>query len=185
MPIKIILFFLSWLFIQNGQSQITKGNWMVGGNGVLEKSKTINLFEVKSTNIKLSPNIGYFFMDKFAGGIKTGLYFSEIKFNGGVSKSTQFSLGPILRYYFLNADNMVNFFAESTYQYSHLYGNSGSSNNSNTWAFSLGPVIYFNSSVGLEFTINYESFRYKNDNKSSNSFFLGIGFQIHLERYKN
>ncbi len=48
-----------------------------------------------------------------------------------------------------------------------------------------GPVIFFNTSVGLEFLLGYSSSiedikdRYKN---SIQGFQIGIGFQIHLEK---
>lgn len=183
-------FILSTAFILiivfTANSQITKGNWMVGGNGVFA-SQTQNLGSInpKGINIKLSPNIGYFFIDKFSGGIKSGIIFNQVKYNGGVSKSTQFSCGPYFRYYFLSEENRVNLFTESSYQYSHNYSNSGTSDNQNAFAISFGPVIYFNTVVGLEFTISYEYLKSVNTNTSAKTFYLGVGFQIHLERDKN
>jgi hypothetical protein len=51
--------------------------------------------------------------------------------------------------------------------------------------FSGGPVIYFNSSVGLEFTGNYRIDRVHDTKTSAKTFFIAIGFQVHLEKDKN
>lgn len=177
------LFFPFIIFTSNGQ--VTKKNWMVGGSGRLESQKeTLNSSEVKIFNVALSPSIGYFFIDKFAGGIRFRLAYSKIDFNGGPSKTTVFGIGPFFRYYFLNPYNRVNVFAESAYQYLRYSSNSGTSNNANVFTFSAGPVIYFNTSVGIEFTANYEISENNDAIIKTNTFFLNIGFQIHLEREK-
>ncbi len=183
--ILFLTFFISvFSFISNGQ--ITKNNWLVGGNGRLSSQKqTLNSSDIKGFNIDLSPNVGYFFIDKFAGGIKARLAFDKVEFNGGVSKTTQTGIGPFFRYYFLEQLNRINLFAEAAYQYLHNSGNTGSSNSSNTFTFSAGPVIYFNTSVGVELTANYEIFNNQSVNTKAKTFFLSIGFQIHLEKEKN
>jgi len=156
---------------------------MVGGNGRLESQKrTLNYFDAKGFNIDLSPNVGYFFIDKFAGGIRARFASNKVEYSGSVAKSTLVGIGPFLRYYLLPIDNRVNLFAESAYQYLNYSGNSGASNNANIFTFSAGPVIYFNTSVGIEFTVNYELNRNDDANTKANTFFLNIGFQIHLEK---
>jgi hypothetical protein len=66
---KIAIFTIA-IFIGavKSNSQITKKNWMVGGSGRLASQKeTLNSSEAKGFTIELSPNVGYFFIDKFAG----------------------------------------------------------------------------------------------------------------------
>jgi hypothetical protein len=180
--ILLLTIFISTLFfISNGQ--ITKNNWLVGGNGRLAlQEQTLNSSDVKGFNINLSPNVGYFFIDKLAGGIRTRLAFDKVEFNGGVTKTTQTGIGPFFRYYFLDQLNIVNLFSETAYQYIHNSGNTGSSSSSNTFTFSAGTAIYFNSSVGIELAANYEIL--KSTNTSAKTFFLALGFQIHLEKEK-
>jgi hypothetical protein len=182
---KLVL--ISFIILSmTANSQITKNNWLVGGNGRLAlQEQTLNSFDVKGLNINLSPNVGYFFIDKLAGGIRTRLAFDKVEFNGGVTKTTQTGIGPFFRYYFLEQLNRVNLFSETAYQYTHNSGNNVTSNSSNTFTFSVGPAIYFNSSVGIELTANYEIFSNKSTNTSAKTFFLALGFQIHLEKEKN
>jgi hypothetical protein len=49
----------------------------------------LNGIDVRGLTIGVSPIVGYFFIDKFAGGIRSSLDYNKIKFNGGTSKSTQ------------------------------------------------------------------------------------------------
>jgi hypothetical protein len=57
----------------------------------------------------------------------------------------------------------------------------------NTFSASAGPVIYFNSSVGMEFLLGYYSRKeviQQNGDiiNHQKGFQIGIGFQIHLEK---
>lgn len=178
-----ILIIAANFIINNVTSQITKGNWMVGGNALFaSQSQNLGTINAKGINIKLSPNIGYFFIDKFAGGIKTNLSYNKVKYSGAESKTTQFAFGPFLRYYFLKVENRVNILTEGTYLFSHSNGNNTASESQNAFTFSAGPVIYFNSSVGIEITLNYEHLN--GVGTSANTIYFGIGFQIHLEKDK-
>jgi hypothetical protein len=162
-------------------SQITKGNWLVGGNGrFARQQETLLGSEVNSIMIQVSPNLGYFFVDKFAAGLKPSFGFTRFNTNGSINKSTTLGVGPFIRYYFLPIDNRTNLFTEGDYQYlSDFNGYS-----QNTFILSAGPVIYFNSVVGIEITMNYELIHSTGSATSAKTFFLGIGFQIHLESEK-
>lgn len=175
---------LLWMNYSN--SQITKGNWMIGGNGLVSsQSESLQGTNIKGLHMELSPGIGYFFADKMAGGARLGFKYGNIKYSGVTNSTTHLGLGTFLRYYFLNSEKRVNIFAESYYNYSIISGNNLRTTNESLLRFSSGPVIYFNSSVGLEFTINYEFYKSKDANTNAKTVFLGIGFQIHLERDKN
>ncbi len=158
----------------------------MGGSGRFATQKeTYNSYVTKELNIQLSPAAGYFFADKFAGGLRGKVIYEKVEFNGGVSNSTQLGIGPFLRYYFLNTENRINVFAESAYQYLFSTGSHGAwHQNTNAISLSAGPVIYLNSNVGIECTINYESSNRTSNNATNmrfESFFVGIGFQIHFE----
>ncbi len=148
--------FVSYLFIAffltvnslTADCQITKGNWLVGGTGKFysytsQYTSATYSNEAKYTQIDLSPNIGYFVMDKLAFGVRPSL--SSIK--GEVTTS-----------------------------------GGGSTNTQRYW---IGPVLYFNSSVGIEFLLGYSSSvedveGYQKETRKG--FQIGIGFQIHLEK---
>ena len=66
---NIFFFCLLLLCMQMASAQLTKGNWLVGGNGYLSsQSQNLRGVNVKGSNLRLSPNVGYFIADKFAGG---------------------------------------------------------------------------------------------------------------------
>jgi len=183
---KALLIIISILITCNIKGQITKRNWMVGGNGLFStQSENLRGTNVKGLNIEISPGIGYFFLDKFAGGARISLKYSKIEYNSVADNTTQIGFGPFLRYYILSTEKRINFFGETSFKYSNLSGNNFKSYSENTFRVSAGPVIYFNSSVGLEFTLNYEVFNSNATNTDYKTFYLGIGFQIHLESDKN
>lgn len=151
----------------------------------------------KLSALDLSPDVGYFFVDKLATGIRMGYSRSNTKFGDNPSqpgtdnsfKSNSQSIGPFIRYYFLPVESRYNILTEVNYQYinSKQEINNVSSANftSNQFSIIAGPAIYLNSSVGLEFLIGYTATpKNKNSDKSSRIGF-GIGFQIHLEKDKN
>lgn len=182
------------LFTTAANAQITKGNWMVGGNASFSSQETYsnkgNEDKIVERTIKITPNIGYFFVDKLAVGGRFGY---ENIFNpnygfGDVS-SNAFFVGPFLRYYFLKPKKIVNVFVEGSYGIGNVYrkGDTESQNYTehiNTYDFMAGPVIYFNSSVSMEFTLQYSSTRIKfqDSDFTRNNFQIGLGFQIYLEK---
>lgn len=181
---KIIpLFFAFCICCNTSYSQLTKKNWLVGGTGLFSsQSENLNGTNIKGLDIEISPNIGYFFSDKFAGGARVNYTYSNVKYPGVSNSVSHLGFGPFLRYYFLNTAKSVNLFAESYYQYT-IVSSANSTSKESLIRFSGGPVIFFNSSVGLEFTVNYQLF--KGDDVDAKKIFLGIGFQIHLEKEKN
>lgn len=183
----ILLIFEIVIFFTTASCQITKGNWLVGGNGSFssEFEKT-SIFNAHGLQINISPDIGYFPIDKFAVGAMPSFAYSKIRYSAGASRSHQLSIGPFLRYYFLKPEKIINIFGESAYQYTVVSNNTvGTSEYSNTFIFSTGIVAYFNSSVGIELTTNYKIYNDPKASTSANTFILAIGFQIHLEKEKN
>ena len=51
----------------------------------------------------------------------------------------------------------------------------------NSFSFAAGPVLYFNSSVGLEFLVGYSTVKYLHIEGSDNTLQAVIGLQVHLE----
>jgi hypothetical protein len=193
---KIILFVLIICFSKSVICQITKGNWLVGGSarGSMSNS-SLNGSYYKVNSFSLSPNMGYFLFDKFSAGLKFSVDYSKVKYpetgNGVVNvglKNVYLNGGPFLRYYFLNTDKLVNLFVETSYQFQSQNSISTGFNSkqlSNVFSISSGLVVYFNSSVGIEFIVGFNSIKYKNTTGSFNSLFTGIGLQIHLIKDKN
>ena len=160
-------------------SQLTKGNWLVGGNArfATQQQKEDVLLGGSTFSVHIAPIVGYFFADKFATGLETNFSYTNVKVGQIKSKVTGIGVGPFVRYYFLSTDNRVNILAHSAYK--HLWYSQNY--NEKTFLLSAGPVFYFNSSVGLETTLNYQHFSNSATSISATTFFLGIGLQIHLE----
>ena len=185
----ILLIIISFFTVKNVKSQITKGNWLVGGNASYSQKKfsiaTNAMY--KQTDLQITPLVGYFLMDKFAVGLNPSLDFVKISVGSdGPSTNTIISVGPFVRYYFLEADKIFNLFGQGSYAYGSntgkVQGGQRQGYNLNTFAFSGGPVLYFNRSVGLEFTINYSTTKYVGVKGANDQLSYGIGFQIHLEK---
>jgi hypothetical protein len=178
--IELSLFFC--LITTLSFSQITKGNWLVGGTGRFStQSEKLNNSDVNSLLIQLSPNLGYFFANKVAVGLKPEFSYTQFKYSGTENHAIALGVGPFVRYYLLPTDNRINILTEGSYEYlSDLNGY-----HQNIFTATAGPVIYFNSSVGLEATLNYETFKSGSGKTSAKTFFLAVGFQIHLEKEKN
>lgn len=181
---KISILALSILFVNfTANCQITKGNWLIGGNISFSSTKSSNdLGSNTLYQLQASGNAGYFFIDKFAAGIKPNIYIDH-----GVGlqnfSSTNSSLGPFLRYYFLPTALRTNLFAESSYAYGTSSVSNSSTDHSNIFSFATGPVFFLNPSVGLELTVGYtltkatDAFHSKSDVVK-----VGIGLQFHLEK---
>lgn len=185
-------FFITTLFsfvLLSGQAQITKNNWLVGGTGNFRSTTQKNNYSANNlgaTSFSLLPNIGYFIADKFALGISPGIAFNKTKGNNLESHVTTYKIGPFARYYFLEPENTVNLFIQGGFNYGiSRFKNSGSSltkAKNISYLIAGGPVVYFNTSVGLEFTAGWNYLQTINEKSSNSSLLLGIGLQFHLEK---
>jgi hypothetical protein len=143
------------------------------------KTESTSVSPYTRTYFRVAPNIGYFFIDKFAAGIKGLVNHEKTGLGSASDKQTYYGIGPFARYYFLPIDRQINVFSEGNYQHYILNpGNEGS----NSYNFLLGTVVFFNSSVGLELTAGYSLTNYTKSDLKYKIFQLGLGFQIHLEK---
>ena len=181
----IKLFFIATiLFTISANSQITNGNWMVGGSGNFTNYKSTfqsNNTEITQTGsgLTISPNLGYFIADNVALGTIVSFSFSNP--SGDNNNSHGYGISPFVRYYFRKSDKMINPFLQTSYSFNEGKSDSGGSNKSTGYTIKGGSAIFFNSSVALELSLNYDSSKFNSDVKSNN-FTVGIGFQIHLEK---
>ena len=183
------------LLSASANAQITKGNWLIGGTGNFLASKNSYSSPTFSSSsdridIKISPTIGYFIGDKLALGLRSSFskYKDIVDGTGGNINSNinRLEFGPFVRYYFLQLDKQYNILTDINYQYG-LYWFTPTKGNINTFSASAGPVIYFNTVVGLEFLLGYytrkEVIKQNGDNTNSQKGFqIGISLQIHLEK---
>ncbi|MEP6677159.1 MAG: hypothetical protein ABJA78_18505 [Ferruginibacter sp.] len=180
------------------KSQISKGNWLVGGSGSLysynedyQTTPPVNSVQYKYLNVDISASIGYFLLDKIVLGLRPAFSWFKGKgvsftgnASGGSTDNKRYQIGPFGRYYFLKKDKEFNIVGDISYQYGVVDLNDPSNGHLNTFTISAGPVLYFNSSVGLEILLGYSSRNeFYGDNKDYRKGFLtSIGLQIDLEK---
>ena len=198
---QIVLFTLILISI-TVNSQITKGNWLIGGSvsfsSTQEHSDAIDI-KKNSISTLFSGNGGYFIANNFVVGAKINyLYLFEKYSPSSDSSSIQYNgyyleAGPFIRYYYLNNNKIINIFSEINYLYGYSSQNSvlgfKSYNNyyhSQRFSSLMGCSIFFNENIAIEFTLGYTFYNYNNVNynskKYSNSIIPGIGFQCHLSK---
>lgn len=171
---KVLFAALMTIAVQGVFAQVNKGQWLVGGNASFASHKQD---DVKATEFTFSPNAGYFFIDKLAGGLRVDL--ASFKYKDADANS-RFLVSPFVRYYFLDAAQKVNLFADASYGFGSVKSE-GESESQNGFAISAGPAIFLTPNTALEFALQYRSMGgdyYGDDNL--NSFGVNIGFQIHL-----
>jgi len=179
----LILSLIISLFSLTANSQITKGNWMVGGDGYYSSFKSERVDgsgEYSPWAISINPNIGYFFKNKLVTGATLNLNLSK--------PSNRYILSPFVRYYFLNPNKMYNVFSSINGGYGVLIDKENTYKTSEL-GLKIGGVVFLNSIVGLEFNINYSKYYnegLKNSFRTgySNQITIGFGLQIHLEKNK-
>lgn len=187
---KLIIIILSvFILTTNIYGQITKDNWMMGGNASYsvthynsyENGGQKNIFY----SLLITPDVAYFFMDKLSAGLKLGIDCLGSKGTGTsvYSKLTNYNFGPFLRYYFLPKENDINVLVEGTYQYGlHGAGPDKETSSKNTFDIAAGPVMYFNSSVGMELLLNYSSYKFVRYSGSNRAFTISLGLQAYLKK---
>lgn len=184
---KRVFFFFFFVFIfLSSHEQITKGNWLVGGSVSYASTNFRSEYYGAPYNYRIvtvNPNVGYFVVNKLATGLKIGIESKNIKEIGSSGKNplTILNAGPFLRYYFLKPDKSVNIFSEAVYQYGNHIGPRETSPKSN-FSFSAGSVAYFNTAVGLEFSVSYRTEKFVEAAGRNNTIQFGVGLQVHLQR---
>lgn len=171
----VILFVLILNSTANGQ--ITKGYWLLSGNASISSSKSSSAASIqfKQTDIQVSAGLGHFFLDKFAVGIRPSFSYGS---NNVGNSSSVFRIGPFIRYYILQPESIVNVISDASYSHGFFSGGS----NSNALSLYVGPVIYFNTSVGMEFLLGYSTIKNVGYAGSDSKIQFAIGFQFHLEK---
>lgn len=172
-------------------SQLYKSNWILGGAGSFsQKNNTLTAqsvnYDSKFTDLTLSPNVGYFVLDKFSIGLRGSFVWSKSKSyppGSGISNQKEISIGPSVRYYLLNMEKQFNIITEGNFMYGQIssYKSKGPIVN---YSLMTGPVIFFNTSIGMEFLFGYFKYNEKLDSNFKNDFSglqMSIGFQYYLE----
>ena len=178
-----LFFFIVFATLLTANAQITKGNWMVGGDVYFATKKFDSGTMSNTTNeIRIDPNIGYFFIDNLVTGLQMNIAFTNTDPGNSTTKDHSYGFAPFARYYFLESKKTVNIFTEASYSFSFGKIQSTTNVNWNGYGLKAGAVMFLNSNVGVEFSLNYTDTTRKLDDFKIKSFLVGIGLQIHLEK---
>lgn len=184
------LFIATLLFNLTTNAQITKGNWMVGGSASFasrDYEQGSGLFSGGQNgtinSLNLNPNMGYFIVNNLVVGANIG---ANYQFGSGNYKTfSTYNIGPFIRYYFLKQEKKFNILVQGGYHYGTARSKDVVSYNQNGYNFKTGPVVFLNSSVAVEFLLEYDVLSRENGSfgtNSNKSFLIGLGLQIHLEK---
>ncbi len=154
------------LIIANAQTD--KGDWMVGGSFRLNTAKN-------NTTIGLTPNAGAFIIRNLAVGGNVGFDYSKL----GSNKTTDFRVGPFVRYYFTQAN--VRPIIHGSFNYVNRQIKNVTSNTEKGINFFLGAgaAIFLNDQVSLDALLGYNHTKLKGF-ESNGGFAMTIGFQVYL-----
>lgn len=172
--IKFLLVGLTVFAATNTFAQVNKGQWLIGGDAGFSSSKTGS--GPSLTSISLSPNVGYFFINNFAGGGR--ISFASVSQNSQTASAVL--AAPFLRYYFLPSSKNVNVFADASYGFGSTKASGGSSSSFNAYQIMAGPAIFLNPKTALQFAPFYRSESNGSGNSRTNTIGIEIGFQIHI-----
>lgn len=186
------IFCISILFYSTiSYGQLYKNNWVLGGTGSFSQrdatytNPTIE-YDSKMTQVTVSPTVSYFIMDKLSVGLKSSINWLKSKAyepGGGEANYHTIYAGPTIRYYLLELDRQFNLATEATAQFGR-YRAGIDKGPISRYSIMAGPVIFLNSSVGLEFLVGYfsNSEEVKKIQKiSERGIQIEIGFQFFLE----
>lgn len=180
MIMKHLLFFIALVASSHLNAQITKNNWLVGGDAAFSYTRTNPEINGRQFQINLSPNIGYFFWDKLAFGLRSSYNLTRVRSDLNRSKSERIMLSPFARYYILEADRDMNLFIESAYGV--LIDIVGDRRNPEEFSLKAGLAMFLNSSVAFEASLSYINYNSKDQFVGDHTLLLGLGLQIHLEK---
>jgi hypothetical protein len=170
---KLSIALLFFGLIGSLNAQIMKNDWLLGGGIKFASNKVA---DIKTSMFEFSPNAGYFFVNNFAGGLRADINSVKLEDEDAMSSTL---ISPFLRYYFLPGDNKVNIMLDGSFGFGSTSA-LGETTSLSGVTFAAGPAIFLNKHTALEFTLGYNSMKYEDDPDRSNTFTVGVGFQIHL-----
>ena len=188
---KVILLLFCCLLFKFSFAQLEKGNWLVGGSGSFSSERKIrNDVTEKMTQINLNPEIGYFFLEKFVGGLRP-LYshLTYLQDNDISVRQTYTRLGmdTFLGYYLLHNKNPFNLLTQLEYGFTReTQEKLKPLGNDSIFKISGGPVYFVNESIGINLVMGYSVLSRKSiltgETRVIKEFSTGIGLQIHLTK---
>lgn len=174
--IRILLFSMALMCVsQIGHSQTEQGRWMI--SGVLDTDLSLDDDDDASFFL-LEAGLSKFVLNRLALGGNVGIDRSET----GLGAVTNFTIGPVARWYILGGGNLQMFLqTEVDLIYQRVKPDFGDSSSDTGFGFFGAPGLsYFftdNVSIDIQMGYNYRTF---GEDATSENIRLLAGFQIFL-----
>lgn len=156
--------------------QMEKGWMLVGGSVGFHYQVDNEIF-----TIGIHPNHGFFVKDNLVVGAAVDL--SVVMSEGeGI---WIYGASPFVRYYF--TQNKANPFISARVGMSGITDDEGNSSELYNGGLSLGMAYFVSKTVAVEMALNYDHVRtgFEDGDIDNNDFNIGVGLQVHLERFKS
>ncbi|UCH13175.1 MAG: outer membrane beta-barrel protein [Bacteroidales bacterium] len=157
-------------------NQTEKGNYLLGGGA----SASINFSNGSNTfYFALSPNMGYFIIDKLTIGASLPLSLFAREGNTTIN----YGITPNLRYYFGPPSDIMIFVtgAFGVKGSSTKFNDSSDSSSGIRGSAGIGGTYFLNESIGLEAILGYNFEKWAESDLNS-AVVLSLGFQIYFSR---
>lgn len=174
----LFIIFLLVYYSNETTAQISKGNFLVGGEGGFSLNENEidldgNIIANNESFIRLAPNIGYFLVANLAFGVIIDIQLKNSNNSFGSTNSEKiYSAGPFIRYYFLKKGR-VNMFIQSAYTIGkgdytfssdpvEAFGELNQSENKHNidlsgYALKTGLAFFLSRNVSLELSLRYHN----------------------------
>ena len=183
---KLVSVFFVFLFSISVTAQTPMEKGTISLNGSLSySSQSYDGSDDNRNILMLNPQAGYFIAENFS----LGLSLSYINYSLGSASSTEWGIGPSLRYY-LPAEKVKPFFSLG-----YGYTKSSNSSNDDTWIgtqiiITAGIDYFITKNVALETIASYsfnnerlpDSYKsyYKSLDQKSTTFMIGVGLNFFI-----
>ena len=100
------------------KAQTGAGSFVVGGGFDYSSTKPENSNNTKTTNVSLEPSVGYFVIDNLSVGLNFGISSTKNTSAAGTSKTSDFYVGPFVRYYIFTSNENFAFYGQADFNIS-------------------------------------------------------------------
>lgn len=185
---KLLLIAFAAVTTFSASAQTEKGKYLLGGTASFDTEK-YGSSSNKSTNITINPEVGYFFMDNLAGGLRLGLSSEKYKGSDYTETYSTTEVAPFLRYYFLSLAEKVKLFADVAYGFGtekEKYKEDGEDTEEDKYPYgsfsvSAGPAFFLSPNAALMVALRYNNMKYKDASDAYSKFGVHVGFQLHFD----
>jgi opacity protein-like surface antigen len=173
---KNVMLLLLGVFMVIGaqlNAQTEQGRVLIGGTAGFESTSTpAGEEKVTTTELNLSPYIGYFVIDRLAIG--ADINFELFGAEGEDNDATRFAIGPFVRYYFFTNES-IGVFGQAGINYETLTVGEGDGVSEFGFGAGVGADFFLNDNVAIEAIVRFQSSKIEDADDSTTRFGLGVG----------